>query len=138
MLPDQFSTDFLQVAYRPDLGQLTGRWLRSVTEPELHQGYEALRLAARYYRCGRWLIDSRRRTNRSLNGPEWVTTQFLPQVQRELSAPLNVCFLVLPDYLGSLPTSAHAAAPGSAVQFARFVDEGAANAWLAAQPAAAT
>jgi hypothetical protein len=135
MLSDQFSTDFLQVAYRPDLDQLTGRWLRSVTEPELHQGYEALHQAARHYHCGYWLIDSRRRTNRSINGPEWVTTQFLPQVQRGLGTPLYVCFLVLPDYLGSLPASAHEATSGSPMQFARFVDEGAANAWLAAQQA---
>jgi hypothetical protein len=49
-----------------------------------------------------------------------------------------VCFLVLPDYLGSLPASAQAVAAGSSVQFARFVDEGAANAWLAAQQAGAS
>jgi hypothetical protein len=133
MLPDQFSTDFLQVAYRPDLSQLTGRWLRSVTELELHAGYEALRQAAQHHQCGYWLIDSRRRTNRSLNGPEWVTTQFLPMVQRELGTPLCVCFLVLPDYLHSLPASAQQVMPGSPVQFARFLDEGVANAWLAAQ-----
>ena len=135
MLPDQFSTDFLHVAYRPDLSQLTGRWLRSVSEVELHQGYAALRQAALHHGCGYWLIDSRRRTNRSLNGPEWVTTRFLPEVQRELGTLLAVCFLVLPDYLGSLPASAHEAVPGSLVQFARFVDEGAANAWLAARQA---
>ncbi len=44
MLPDSFSLGFLQIAYRPDLGQLTGRWLRSVDETELHEGYAALRL----------------------------------------------------------------------------------------------
>jgi len=92
-----------------------------------------LRQAAQHYQCSYWLIDSRRRTNRSLNGPEWVTTQFLPHVQRELGTPLYVCFLVLPDYLSSLPASAHEVAPGSLVQFARFQDEGAANAWLATQ-----
>jgi hypothetical protein len=130
MAPDQFSTDFLQVTHRPDLGHLTGRWLRSVSEAELHAGYSALRRAALHHGCGHWLIDARRRTNRSLNGPEWVTTQFLPEVQRALGGPLRVCFLVLPDYLSGLPATA--AAPGSPVQFARFVDEGAANAWLAA------
>ena len=138
MLSDQFSTDFMQVVYRPDLGQLTGRWLRSVTEPELHQGYEALRQVARHHGCGYWLIDSRRRTNRSANGPEWVTTQFLPLVQRELGTPLCVCFLVLPDYLISLPASAQVTDPGAPVQYTRFLDEGAANAWLAAQQLATT
>ncbi|RYY20613.1 MAG: hypothetical protein EOO36_02875 [Cytophagaceae bacterium] len=136
MFPDQFSTDFLQVVYRPDLCQLTGRWLRSVLEDELHRGYDALRQVARHHGCGHWLIDSRRRTNRSLNGPEWVTTQFLPQVQRELGIPLHVCFLVLPTYLNTLPPTGQTPAPDSPVQFARFVDEGAANAWLAAWQAA--
>jgi hypothetical protein len=136
MLAAQFSTDFLQVAYRPDLSQLTGRWLRSVTEPELHQGYEALRQAALHHCCGYWLIDSRRRTNRSLNGPEWVTTQFLPQVQQELGTPLCVCFLVLPDYLQNLSASSQEVVAGSPVQFARFLDEGAANAWLTARQTA--
>lgn len=133
MSPDPFSTDALPIAYRADLDQLTGRWLRSVTEDERHAGYEALRLAARHYRCGYWLIDSRRRTSRSLNGPQWVTTRFLPQVQRELETPLCAGFLVLPSYLSSLPPAQQAAAPGSAVQFARFLEEDAANAWLAAR-----
>jgi len=136
MPTDQFSTSFLHVVHRPDLCQLTGRWLRSVSEEELHQGYEALRQAALYHRCGGWLIDSRRRINRSLNGPEWVTTHFLPQVQRELGQPLAVCFLVLPDYYATLPPSAFEMPADNLVQFARFVDEGAANAWLAARQAA--
>ena len=131
MSADSFSTVCLHLIHRPDLGQLTGRWLRSVSEDELHAGYDALRRAALHYQCGYWLIDSRRRTNRSLNGPEWVTTSFLPQVQRELNHPLCVCFLVLPGYLSSLPAAASATL-GSVVQFARFVDEGAANAWLMA------
>jgi hypothetical protein len=130
MSPAHFSTDFLQVAYRPDLGHLTGRWLRSVSEAELHAGYEALRQAALHYSCGHWLIDSRRRTNRSFNGPEWVTTRFLPQVQQALGQPLLVCFLVLPGYLATLPNAVQDMAPDSPVQFARFVDEGAANVWL--------
>ncbi len=132
MQPDQFSTASLHIAHRPDLGHLTGRWLRSVTEAELHEGYEALRQAARHHACGYWLIDARRRTNRSLNGPEWVTSRFLPEVQQELGLPLRVGFLVLPDYLASLPAGAAVAAPGSHMQYARFVDEGAANAWLMA------
>lgn len=131
MCPNLFSTTFLEIAYRRDLGLLMGRWLCSVAEAELHAGYAALRQAALHYGCGQWLIDSRRRACRSLNGPEWVTTQFLPQVQQTLGQPLRVCFLVLPSYLATLPVAAQAAAPGSPVQFARFVDEGEANAWLA-------
>ena len=86
-----------------------------------------MRQAALHHGCGHWLIDSRRRTNRSFNGPEWVTTRFLPQVQQALGQPLHVCFLVLPGYLATLPEAGPDSAPGSAVQFARFVDEGAAQ-----------
>lgn len=132
MQPDQFSTACLHIAHRPDLGCLTGRWLSSVTEAELHEGYAALRRAALHHACGHWLIDARRRISRSFNGPEWVTTQFLPEVQRELGLPMRVGFLVLPDYLAGLPVALLASAPGSPVQYARFVDEGAANAWLMA------
>lgn len=132
-----FSTDCFAIAYRADLDQLTGRWLRSIAEDELASGYEALRRAALHHACPYWLIDSRRRTNRSRNGPEWVTTHYLPQVQQELGSRLCVCFLVLPAYLSTLPTSLPAPAPGHPVQFARFLDEGAANAWLAQQQASA-
>lgn len=132
MSPDSFSTAYLHIAYRPDLGQLTGRWLRSVSEAELHDGYTALRRAALHYECGRWLIDARRRTSRSLGGPEWITSHFLPETQRALGQPLRVCFLVLPDYLASLPATISEVPPGSLVQFTRFVDEGAANEWLRA------
>jgi hypothetical protein len=130
MQPDQFSTACLHIAHRPDLGCLTGRWLCSVAETELHEGYAALRQAALHHACGQWLIDARRRISRSLNGPEWVTTHFLPEVQQALGLPLRVGFLVLPDYLAGLPVGLLASAPGSPVQYARFVDEGAANAWL--------
>ncbi|MGI4870253.1 MAG: hypothetical protein ACRYFX_03635 [Janthinobacterium lividum] len=130
-----FSTACLHIAHRPDLGQLTGRWLCSVSEAELHEGYDALRRAAGHWHCGYWLIDSRRRTSRSLNGPEWITTHFLPQVQQELGTSLSVCFLVLPEYLNTLGKIAASSVPGSAVQFARFLDEGHANAWLAARQA---
>ncbi|WP_157886923.1 hypothetical protein [Hymenobacter sp. PAMC 26628] len=57
----------------------------------------------------------------------------MPGVQRALGAPLHVCFLVLPAYLQGLPAAMAGPGPGSLVQFARFVDEGAANAWLAAR-----
>jgi len=129
MSPDQFSTSCLHVAYRPDLGQLTGRWLRSVSEAELQDGYAALRRAALHHTCGRWLVDTRRRITRSLDGPEWVTSRFLPEMQQALGQPLRVCFLVLPDYLAGLPVQAHLSGP---VQYARFLDEGAADSWLAA------
>jgi hypothetical protein len=136
MFCNQYSTTAMQVAYRADLNQLTGRWLRSVTEAELHAGYAALHQAALHYQCGQWLVDSRRRINRILNSCDWVTAEFLPQVQQALGAPLRVCFLVLPDYLDSLPESQQLTLTNGPVQFARHLDEGAGNAWLTMYPQA--
>jgi hypothetical protein len=132
MYSNLFSTSFLEVVYRPDLGLLMGRWLCSVTDADLQAGYEALHRAALHHGCGQWLIDSRRRTCRSLRSAEWVTMHYLPLVQQALGAPLRVGVLVLPDYLTGLPQAYSNCPPTSPVQFARFVDEGAANAWLAA------
>ena len=131
-----FSTEYLAITYRPDLDQLTARWLQAVSKEELMAGYEALRQAALFYGCRYWLIDARRRTSNSHSGPEWVTTQFLPQVQQELGGRLGVAFLTLPHYLTGLPTALMAPPPSATVQFARFLDEGAANTWLATQQAA--
>jgi hypothetical protein len=133
MVPDAYSTSFLLIAYRPDLHQLTGRWQYSVTEAELHQGYDALRRAALHYRCGNWLIDSRRCLYYCQSRLAWVTDRCLPQVQRELKAPLQVSLLVLPDYLSSLPAVASTPVPDAAVRLAMFLDEGEASSWLMAQ-----
>jgi len=133
MAPDTFSTPFLQVSYRPDLHQLTGRWQYSVTDAELHQGYDALRRAALHYRCGSWLVDSRRCLNRCLSRLAWVADHYLPLAQRALNVPLQVGLLVLPDYLSSLPEAAKTPAPGAAVRLALFLTEGEASAWLTTQ-----
>ncbi|MGI4737943.1 MAG: hypothetical protein ACRYG7_22470 [Janthinobacterium lividum] len=136
MPPTLFSTPFLEIAYRPDLDLLMGRWLCTVAEAEMHAGYEALRQAALHYSCGHWLIDLRRRMCRCSQRAEWVTRHYLPQVQQALGEPLRVGLLVLPDYLASLPQPQAHCVPTATVQFARFVDEGAANTWLATGPAA--
>ncbi|WP_210516986.1 hypothetical protein [Hymenobacter terricola] len=134
MYEELASTSYLNVAYRPDSCILIGRWLSSITEPQLRTGYETMRLAAMDYHCPHWLMDARRRTDRRLNGPEWVVTAFLPRVQQELGMPLYVAFLVLPSHLQELEDDPDY--PGKAsvstgpLQYARFIDEGAANAWL--------
>ena len=125
---------FLHVTYRPDSGMLIGRWLCSITEAQLHEGYNAMRKAALEHHCQHWLIDARRRTDRRHNGPEWVVNFFLPQLQREMGGPLCVAFLVLPNHLHEIEAEpSYAIKPSnsdSLFQFARFIDEGAANAWL--------
>jgi len=132
-----FSSDSLAITFRPDLEQLTARWQHTISPNELMAGYEALRQAALHYGCRYWLIDARRRVSRSNNGPEWVTTQFLPQLQQELGGRLCVAFLVLPHFLTGLPATLVVPPASAPVQFDRFLDEGAANAWLATQQAAA-
>jgi len=133
MYQELASTAFLQVAYRPDSGLLIGRWLCSISEAQLHEGYETMRVAALQHGCHFWLMDARRRTDRRLNGPEWVVTNFLPEVQQEMGGPLYVAFLVLPNHLREVeddPIGTPKSAPEDLFQFARFIDEGAANRWL--------
>jgi len=108
-----------------------GRWRCAVVETDLQAGCEALQQAALHYGCGHWLIDSRRRMCRTVRQDEWVTTHYLPQVQRALAMSLRVGVLLLPDHLARLPLAV--SPPAGPVQFARFVDEGAANAWLCAE-----
>lgn len=134
MYQELASTAFLHVAYRPESCLLIGRWLHSITEVQLHEGYDTMRLAALEHGCNHWLMDARRRADRRLNGPEWVVTEFLPRVQESLGGRLSVAFLVLPNHLRELEEDPDYAAkssnPHSLFQFARFIDEGAANTWL--------
>ena len=134
MYQELASTAFLHVAYRPDSCLLIGRWLCSITEAQLCEGYETMRLAALEHNCPHCLMDARRRVDRRRNGPEWVVTTFLPKVQREMGGRLCVAFLVLPNHLRELEEDAGQplATPGPTdpFQYARFIDEGAANAWL--------
>ena len=131
------STSFLHIAYRPDSCLLVGRWQCSINEAQLREGYELLRRAAIEHECGYWLIDARRRIDRRHNGPEWVVTSFLPRAQAELSRPLCVAFLVLPNHLRELEAETgppiHLNNPVALLQYARFTEEGAANGWLEAQ-----
>lgn len=135
------ATSFLHVAYRPDSCLLVARWQCSINETQLREGYELLRRAALEHECGHWLVDARRRIDRRRNGPEWVVTNFLPQVQAELGLPLCVAFLVLPNHLRELEAETgppiRSGNPAAALQYARFIEEGAANAWLEMHRAAA-
>jgi hypothetical protein len=134
MYQELASTAFLHVAYRLDSCLLIGRWLCSITDAQLHEGYETMRLAALEHNCSHWLMDARRRVDRSRNGPEWVVTTFLPQVQRDMGGRLCVAFLVLPNHLREVEEegSLFLNSPNTTdqLQYARFIDEGAANAWV--------
>jgi hypothetical protein len=133
MYQELASRSFLHVSYRPDSCLLIGRWLSSINEDQLREGYETMRLAALEHDCTHWLMDARRRIDRSRNGPEWVVTTFLPKVQREFGRRLCVAFLVLPNHLAELGDEGEPEKSPDATalfQYARFIEEGAANAWL--------
>lgn len=133
MYQELASTAFLQVTYRPDSCLLIGRWLCSINDDQLREGYETMRLAALEHDCTHWLMDARRRVDRTRNGPEWVITTFLPRVQQEFGRRLCVAFLVLPNHISELAEESLpvlSAEPAAPLQYARFIDEGAANAWL--------
>ena len=134
MYQELASTAFLHVAYRSDSFLLIGRWLCSITDAQLREGYETMRLAALEHNCSHWLMDARRRVDRSRNGPEWAVTTFLPKVQREMGGRLCVAFLVLPTHLREMKEetglSFSVPNPADPFQYVRFIDEGAANAWL--------
>ena len=108
---------------------LVGRWARTVSEDELYAGYRAMQTAALPAPCSRWLIDSRRRPTASRSPHhDWVIGEFLPAVQQALGTPLRVAFVVLPDYHRSALPEGHV----GNFHYARFIDEGAAYAWLTA------
>lgn len=137
MYQELASSAFLHVTYRPDSCLLIGRWLFSINEEQLREGYETMRIAALEHNCTHWLMDARRRVDRSRNGPEWVVTSFLPKVQRKFGRRLCVAFLVLPNHISELEIEGEPAIkssdPAAPFQYARFIDEGAANAWLDSQ-----
>ena len=52
------SAAVLHVTYRPDSCLLAGRWLCSITEAQLREGYETMRLAALEHRCSHWRMPA--------------------------------------------------------------------------------
>ncbi|GAA4366355.1 hypothetical protein GCM10023185_37410 [Hymenobacter saemangeumensis] len=125
----------LEIATRPDLPAVVARWQREISVGELQAGYQAILAAADGCRCGRWLLDLRRRNE--LTTPEidaWMHTVFLPQLIRRYEAPARLAFLVSPLRVAQAPPSnstALDAAAAEGVQSAIFTNEAEAYRWLA-------
>jgi hypothetical protein len=125
---------FLQIAYRPELQVLVGRWLRQTTPDEMHEGYQALLAEATAHQCGQWLIDARRRDNANQAGTQWMMETFFPQVQRQMHYKVFVAYLFAPTHLKELEADPTVPAltyfQGRPYQVERFTEELAAMQWL--------
>ena len=133
------SPPLLELAYRPDLDVLVGRWGYQPAPHELPAVYQEVRELAVAHRCRFWLQDIRRRTLNDPDTTRWLLRNFFPEVARHLGGRLYVAYLVGPVLHGAIvqqpgyvPADSHDNKP-FAMSF--FGDEGAAMRWLQARPA---
>ncbi|SFQ36567.1 hypothetical protein [Hymenobacter arizonensis] len=130
----------LQLALRPDLGVLVGRWGFQPDPMLLPAAYEQLTEIALRDNCRFWMQDIRRRT---LNDPAittWLLAEYFPNMAARLQGRLFVAYLVGPDLHHHISTGPDFA-PIESYHDKPFVvgffgDEGKAIAWLQAQQAA--
>ena len=124
----------LQLAHRPDLDILMGRWGHQPEAHELPAVYQLVKETALQERSRFWLQDIRRRT---FNDPEttlWLLNTYFPDMARLLGGRLYVAYLVGPalhQAIVNQPNFVSAEAYDSkpfVVSF--FGDEGAAISWL--------
>lgn len=131
----------IQLSYRADLHQLTGRWLTDATLEEFRAEYEAVLAAARQHDAWRWLLDVRRRPLPPAGAVEWLNQEFMPQTSAAAPRQLCVAYLVSPQRMAAVAADEHlqtavtalaAGLPQARVQM--FSDEGEAMRWLADCP----
>ena len=121
----------LTIAHRPDLPAVLARWQREISADELRHGYLAILAAADACGCWRWLLDLRRRNE--LIGPEvseWMTDDFFPRLVGRFGQPVRVAFLLSPLRAQREPPLDRPSQPPTH-EFATFIDEAPAYAWLA-------
>ncbi|MCB2407384.1 hypothetical protein [Hymenobacter lucidus] len=137
MYQQLYSTDALDITYRPDTCLLIARWMRPITMVEMHTTYEAVLAAAGRAGCRYWLLDIRRRNNSDEETARWVTDEFMPQAATQLHGTVYVSVLLSPSYLyevgtrpvlAALPVDTH-----RPYRIQYFTDEREANDWLAAK-----
>ncbi|WP_140464375.1 hypothetical protein [Hymenobacter nivis] len=129
-------TDFLHLAYRPDVHQLVARWRRPVSGAELRRGYRALLAAAEAAACPYWVVDVRGRGSAlDAVATRWLTADFLPLLPARLAGPVYLGYLASPRHLAALGAPAP---PAAAARVAFFAEEGALNQWLVQQQGGAT
>ncbi|AMJ65178.1 hypothetical protein [Hymenobacter sp. PAMC 26628] len=121
-------TDFLRLAYRPDVHQLVARWRQQGPVAELRRGYRALLAAAEAAACPYWVVDVRSRDALDAAATRWLTDTFLPLLPARLASPVYLAYLVSPRHLAVL--GAAAATAGAEARVAFFAEEGPLNQWL--------
>lgn len=141
-MSDDDSPPLLQLAYRPDLGVLVGRWGYQPAPHELPAVYQQVEALALEHNCCGWLQDIRRRTLNDPDTTRWLLQSFFPNMARRLGRRLYVAYLLGPMLHeaivgrdGYIPAEASDNEP-FAVSF--FGDEGAAMQWLQDRPADAS
>ncbi|MGI4885683.1 MAG: hypothetical protein ACRYFR_12055 [Janthinobacterium lividum] len=120
-------TDFLRLAYRPDVHQLVARWRRPVSGAELRRGYWALLAAAEAAACPYWVVDVRGRDALDAAATRWLTATFLPLLPARLAGTAYLAYLVSPRHLAALGA---AGVPVAGARIAFFAEEGPLNRWL--------
>ncbi|MGI4865684.1 MAG: hypothetical protein ACRYFZ_17310 [Janthinobacterium lividum] len=143
MLLPYSTTDYLEIAYQPDLQILVGRWLRLVTEAEALQGYADLLTAAKQYGAHYWLLDIRRRHRSTPATLDWLLATYYAQLVRELGPPVRMVYFMAPglrqefqaDGTVPEPQTYHADEP---FRMNQCITESEAVAWLRAEQRAHT
>ena len=138
-MSDDASPPLLQLAYRPDLNVLVGRWGYQPTPHELSAMYQQVQELAVAHGCRFWLQDIRRRTLNDPDTTRWLLQHFFPGMARRLGGRLYVAYLVGPtlhEAIISQPGFVSAESyDGQPFAVSFFGDEGAAMQWLQARPA---
>ena len=138
-MSDDNPQPLLQMAYRPDLNILVGRWGYQPDPHELPPVYKQVQELAVEHQCRFWLQDIRRRT---LNDPattRWLLHDFFPGMAHRLGGRLYVAYLVGPALHESIVSQPDYVSAeyydGQPFAISFFGDEGAAMQWLHARPA---
>ena len=100
-----------ELSYRADLQIIVLRWLRPSGIAESQESYEAAFALARQHRCGRWLLDGRRRGIVDLALTKWLADYFFTEVgQHLLPKQLKLGVLTSPDRQNQISADAVLAA----------------------------
>ena len=138
-MSNDVSPPLLQLAYRPDLHVLVGRWGYQPEPHDLALVYQQVEELALKHNCRIWLQDIRRRTLNDPDTTRWLLQEFFPSMARRLGGRLYVAYLVGPTLheaiVGQPGYVSAEAYDGQPFAVSFFGDEGAAMQWLQARPA---
>ena len=138
-MSDNPSAPLLQLAYRPDLHVLVGRWGYQPEPQELPLVYKEVQEQAVEHDCRFWLQDIRRRSFNDPSTTRWLLQDFFPGMAHRLGGRLYVAYLVGPtlhEAIVNQPGYVSAESyDGQSFVVSFFGDEGTAMRWLQARPA---